>query len=270
MSFIAGTSAGINYLERKGCGPVVVCLHGIGSNASSFEILLPFLPEDWHIIAWNAPGYSGSEALAMEWPVASDYAAALKAFLDTLKIEKCHILGHSLGTLMAASFAKLYPAYVDQLFLASCAVGHGVLAGSQLSPQAQTRLDDLGRMGAEAFAAARSANLIYQPEKNPALVERVFGTMRAVSNPGYAQAVRMLASGQLLEDCEALTRPVSVIVGAEDKITPLDNNRRVFAATNTRTRHSFVAVPKAGHALYQQAPEAVAQFMIDELERRYG
>src|SRR5690606_28363156 len=137
-------------------------------------------------------------------------------------IKKCHIFGHSLGTLMGASFARLYPEMVGKLILASCALGHGVEVGSQLSAQAQARLDDLDKLGADAFAKARASNLIYQPENNPQLVERVFQTMRTVSNPGYSQAVHMLASGQLLEDCQHVTVPVSVIVGAQDHITPLD------------------------------------------------
>lgn len=268
MAFQAATSSGVNYLERNGSGPIIVCLHGIGSNATSFEVLLPYLPEDWRVIAWNAPGYSGSVPLSKDWPVASDYAEALKDFLVSLNIEKCHIFGHSLGTLMGAAFARLYPASVDKLILASCALGHGVEAGSQLSAQAQARLDDLDDMGAERFAAARAGNLIYKPEENPELVERVFRTMREVSNPGYAQAVRMLSSGKLLQDCALLDTPLSVIVGVEDKITPLDNNGQVFAIAKNKTRHGFAAVPASGHALYQQAPQAVADFMIANLESK--
>ncbi|GAA0613894.1 alpha/beta hydrolase [Paenochrobactrum glaciei] len=268
MAFEEAKSAGVNYLERKGSGTVVVCLHGIGSNASSFEVLLPYLPDNWRVIAWNAPGYAGSEPLVEEWPLALNYAQALKAFLDRLGVKKCHIFGHSLGTLMASSFAKLYPDMVDKLILASCALGHGVKVGSQLSEQAKARLDDLDNLGADAFAKARAGNLVYQPEKNPQLVERVYQTMRTVSNPGYSQAVHMLASGQLLKDCEHLNVPVSVIVGAQDQITPLDNNGQVWSVVKKHSRHGFVSVPDAGHALYQQAPEAVAQFMIRELEQR--
>ena len=44
MSWDAHTSEGIAYLERPGNGPVLVLLHGIGSNAASFTPLLAHLP----------------------------------------------------------------------------------------------------------------------------------------------------------------------------------------------------------------------------------
>ena len=54
------------------------------------------------MIAWDAPGYGDSTDLAMEHPTAGDYADALAAFLDEMGIRSFHLLGHSLGCLMAA------------------------------------------------------------------------------------------------------------------------------------------------------------------------
>ncbi|MGH6763675.1 MAG: alpha/beta fold hydrolase [Phyllobacterium sp.] len=266
MTFQAASSSGVNFLERKGSGPILICLHGIGSNATSFDALLPKLPDNWHVLAWNAPGYGGSSPLAVDWPVAGNYAEALKHFVDGLGLRRFHLFGHSLGTLMAAAFAVSYPAYVDRLLLGSCALGHGAKPGGPLSPQTQARLDDLSAQGAEVFAAGRAANLIYRPDENPCLVERVFTTMSKIANPGYTQAVRMLATGRLIEDCARLDVPTSVIVGAEDKITPTDNNERAHAAIPEPKRRGFASVSATGHALYQQAPQAVADFIIHELE----
>lgn len=109
MGFQAHTSDGLAYLDRAGAGPVLVCLHGIGSNGGSFAPLLERLPRDWRVIAWHAPGYLGSAPLAQDWPVAADYAAALKAFLDRLGLERVWLLGHSLGCLTAASFLRSAP-----------------------------------------------------------------------------------------------------------------------------------------------------------------
>lgn len=259
MTFLQSRSGTIDYLERPGSdGPALVILHGIGSNAHSFTPLLAHLPGSWRVIAWNAPGYGASAPLDVEWPLAADYAGALAGFVDRLGLERVLLAGHSLGCLMAASFAASHRERVARLLLSSPALGHGMLRGGQLSAAAQARIDDLQKLGAAAFAAQRAPKLVHDPEANPEVVSRVREAMSKVSLPGYAQAARMLASGRLLDDLERLQVPTDVIVGAEDVVTPPDAALRAHSALRKPWQGAFAAVPSAGHAIYQQAPAAFA------------
>lgn len=262
--FTASTSASspaasIDYRERPGTGAVLVLLHGIGSNADSFVPLLPLLPADWRVIAWNAPGYGASAPLAVDWPTADDYADALVGFLDRLDLDRVILAGHSLGTLMGAAFAAARPERVERLLLASPALGHGVAPGAALSPASRARIDDLARLGPAAFAAARAPRLVYRPEENRRLVAAVEAGMAQVSSPGYDQASRMLASGRLLEDACRLAVPTDVVVGEEDVVTPPEGARALHAAIPASARGALTEVPAAGHALYTQAPFAFAR-----------
>ncbi len=252
--WVSHSSGGIAYLERPGTGAPLVLLHGIGSNASSFTPLLPHLPQDLRVIAWNAPGYLGSEPLAQDWPQAADYALALEQFVDRLGLGPFALLGHSLGALMAASFAAVRCNRVTRLVLAAPAIGHGVPAGGTLSAAAQSRIDDLERLGATAFAKARAARLVHQPADNPGALAIVQDGMSRVTLPGYGQAARMLASGRLLDDAERMAVPTDVICGAEDQVTPPEGARRVHAALRPKARGTLTLIPGAGHALYQQDP----------------
>lgn len=262
MGFQAHTSDGLAYLDRAGAGPVLVCLHGIGSNGGSFAPLLERLPRDWRVIAWHAPGYLGSAPLAQDWPVAADYAAALKAFLDRLGLERVWLLGHSLGCLTAASFLRSAPERVAAAVLACCALGHGVEAGSALSEPARARIADLEAMGPAAFAEARAPRLVFEPEANPAVTGFVTEGMAQVSMPGYGQAARMLASGRLCEDLARGRVPTSVIYGAEDVITPPENSRSAHAAVPGPWRGALVGIKGAGHAAYQQRPNEFAAALV--------
>ena len=84
--------------------------------------------------------------------------------LDALALKDCIILGHSLGTLIAAKFAQQYPDHVSLLILASSACGYAAIPNSELPAKAQDRLNDLDTLGKDAFAKARASNLVFQPE----------------------------------------------------------------------------------------------------------
>jgi len=258
MGFRAHISGGIEVLERQGPGPVLMLLHGIGSEAASFAPVLPHLPGDWRVIAWNAPGYGRSAPLSEDWPLAADYAAALGRLLDTLVPGPVLLAGHSLGALMAAALGVARPALVARLLLAAPALGHGVPRGGRLGDSAQARLDDLERLGPEAFAEARAPRLVHDPGNHPAAVARVRDSMARLRLPGYAQAVRMLAAGRLPDDAERLTLPTDVLVGAEDGVTPPEGARRVHAALAGPARGRFTELPGCGHAIHAQAPAAFA------------
>lgn len=260
-------AADIEFIERPGrSGPTLVLLHGIGSDAAAFRPVLDHLPVHWRIIAWNAPGYGRSRELAAEWPAAADYADALRGFLDSLRLDRVFLAGHSLGCLMGAAFAAAHRDRVSRLLLSSPALGHGVPRGAGLSPAAQTRIDDLAALGAEAFAAARAARLVYQPEKNPQVVEGVRRAMAGVRHGGYRQAAGMLATGRLLDDAERLQVKTDVIVGSQDVVTPPEAARRAHAALRPQWRGALTIIPDAGHAVYQQAPGAFAAALRAAIE----
>ncbi|MCR9121745.1 MAG: alpha/beta hydrolase [Phyllobacteriaceae bacterium] len=252
---------GIEFAERPGDGPAMVMLHGIGSNAASWAPVMAYLPAGWRLIAWNAPGYGRSEPLASDWPVAADYAAALLRLIDGLGLERFGLAGHSLGALMASSFAVSHSERVTQLVLAAPALGHGVRPGGVLSDKAQARIDDLERLGPDDFAKARAAALVHAPEDNPAIVSGVRKAMAQVRMPGYGQAVRMLASGRLLDDVARLTVRTDIVTGAEDRITPPDGARQAHDRLAPDYRGGLVEVPHRGHAITQQAPGAVAELL---------
>ena len=129
-----------SFLEA-GSGEALVLLHGIGSAAVSFRPQLEGLSTRLRVIAWDAPGYGASTPLAMTHPEAGDYAAALHAWFGALGIERCHLVGHSLGTLIAARFAAEQPKRVLSLTLASIASGHGRLPPAERQRLQAQRLD---------------------------------------------------------------------------------------------------------------------------------
>lgn len=260
-------SGSLSYIARPGPGPVVVFLHGIGSNATSFAPLFERLPSDLSLLAWNAPGYLHSVPLAADWPMASDYAYALVDLLESLGHGPVHLVGHSLGTLIAAAFARQFPERIQSLTLAAAAKGYGVPRDGVLPATVQARLTDMARLGPAAFASARAANLVHQPHSHPETVHKVEVAMAQVNPHGYAQAVRMLASGDLHGDLVLAPRCPGFIIGAQDRVTPVAQT--VAAADTwaaaTGVRPKITEIDGAGHAVYLQRPDDFCAALLDHM-----
>ncbi|HCV40393.1 MAG TPA: hypothetical protein DGQ94_17085 [Pseudomonas sp.] len=106
-------------IREAGSGRAIVLLHGIGSGAASWLQVAQGLRQRARVIAWDAPGYGQSAPLPMASPRAGDYAARLASLLDALALERCVLVGHSLGAMTAAAFAQRHPERVSALVLLS-------------------------------------------------------------------------------------------------------------------------------------------------------
>jgi pimeloyl-ACP methyl ester carboxylesterase len=245
----------------------MVLLHGIGSNAQSFEPLMGALDGKYPTLAWDAPGYGESKPLAMQWPDASDYAEALGRLLAQLQITRCVVVGHSLGCLIAARYAVMAKAKVAALILVSPARGYRSRKGDPLPAPVARRIEELDQLGAEKFAAKRAPSLLADASDRPDVLQAVARAMAGVHRPGYDQACRMLASGRLHDDAVQVEVPAAIINGDKDSVTPVANGQLAYQdLQKSSPRHLFQIIDGAGHAICQEKPEEVARVLVEFLE----
>lgn len=232
--------------------PAIVLLHGIGSGSASWTHQLDGLADRFRVVAWDAPGYGASTPLASAAPSASEYAAALAAFLDGLRIERCVLVGHSLGALIAAAFAAAHPARVASLVLLNPARGYRNAAPEVRQQKLDDRLAEMERLGPAAHARARVAFQVGPSASEAARALLVWNGAR-LHPAGYAQAAHMLAGGDVAEDAARYAGPVVVACGTEDRITPEPGCREVARAFAHAAYRSLAGV---GHASYIEDPAA--------------
>ncbi len=79
-------------------------------------------------------------------------------------------------------------------------MGYGQTVNETLDSKAQERIDELELLGVEKFSKKRASRLVAKPDENPIIVSKVIKEMMRINIPGYIQAVKMLASGELLKD----------------------------------------------------------------------
>ncbi|MGQ7815009.1 alpha/beta fold hydrolase [Metapseudomonas furukawaii] len=241
-------------IRECGQGPVVVLLHGIGSGSASWLHCAQRLAEGNRVIAWDAPGYGLSTPLPQARPKAVDYAARLEALLVALGVERCLLVGHSLGALMATAYAAGQGAQrVARLVLISPARGYGAEAQRETGLRVrQQRLDNLERLGIDGMASERTSRLLGRNPSEDALAW-VRWNMARLNPAGYRQAVELLCGDDLLGYGRP-AMPCEVHCGEDDAITSPEACGAIARGLDA----PFSLIPAAGHASPIEQPDVVA------------
>lgn len=135
------TLAGLrrHYVTLGDRGPAVVLLHGYGDSWRSFEPLLPALAAGHRIFAPDQRGH-GLTAEAEIYAIA-DFADDAIAFLEDISEEPVHLVGHSLGSIVAQRVAQRRPELLRSLTLVGPAP---TAAGNAALKAVRSRLEAFG------------------------------------------------------------------------------------------------------------------------------
>src|SRR5690349_2724730 len=248
-AFAPRKSKGIAYREA-GTGPALMLLHGIGSSSAGWLLQLESL-KGYRLIAWDAPGYGGSDFLTPTAPRPSDYAQALHEFLERLLLKDVVLVGNSLGCLMAGAYAAAHPERVRSMLLLGPAGGYADLP--EREAKLAERLRQLDELGPEGLAEQRAPTLVAKSSP-PIALELVRWSQRRIQPQGYRQAVHCLAQGQLAADARRYGKRVLVACGSEDVITPEAGCKAIARAF---PRGEYRSLPGVGHAPHVEVPELV-------------
>src|SRR5256885_12220678 len=107
----------VSYL-RAGEGSAVVLLHGIGSNASTWEPVGSALAEAHDVIAPDFLGHGASAKPRGDYSLGA-FASGVRDLLQLLGVERATIVGHSLGGGVAMQLAYQHPELCERLVLVS-------------------------------------------------------------------------------------------------------------------------------------------------------
>jgi pimeloyl-ACP methyl ester carboxylesterase len=249
LSTVATPSGTIAWREA-GDGVPLVLLHGLGSSSKSWADQYDGLAAGRRLIAWDCPGYGGSDDLADPTPSVADFEAALTHLLDALSLETVDLLGHSMGGAQAGRFAALWPHRVRRLLLSATRAKFSG-AGAEASPYL-ARLEELKTLGPERFGQVRGAAML-GPDPDPAVLARTQSISSEVRPSGYGAACHMLSDCDNTEALGGLSVPTLILCGSADRIAPLAESERIAALVPGAL---LEAIDGAGHAPYGERPEA--------------
>ena len=218
---------------------------------SEILVILPGLLCDGHMFAGQLAEFAGSRSIDGFYGGADRIAAMADYALERMP-SRCAVLGHSMGARVALEIVRKAPDRVTRLALADTGI-HLPRPGER---EKRYALRDIGRE--QGFAALVDAWL--PPMIGPAMRDDadLVGQLRAMClDAGQtvfeAQIEALLNRPDVSGVLSELTCPVSLIVGADDAWSPVEQHREIAAAIGGCP---LSIVPDAGHMAPSERPVA--------------
>jgi len=241
----------IHYIE-VGAGEPLILLMGFGGDHLSWGFQLNAFAAKHRVIAFDNRGSGRSSAPDVPYTtrLMADDTAAL---MDRLRIEAAHVLGVSLGGMIAQELALAHPDRVLSLQL------HCTTARPDRYMLALLENLRTARAGLGAEQAQRAMALwLFAPttfNERPEFVETMLYAARTQPYPqsdvGFARQGDAIVSHDTLDRLGAITCPTLVGVGEEDALAPSRFSREIAAAIPHAEIHT---VPGAGHVAFWEKP----------------
>lgn len=236
-------------LTESGHGIPIFLFHGIGSSGEIFLEQFRELGTDFHVVAWDAPGYGRSEDSSEQLRM-DDYADLAAECIRDVFDSGAHVVGMSWGGVIATRLALRHPDLVRSLVLGSSTVGSG--STSDQSEAMLSRPSQLEELGTAVFAAQRAPRLVSENASKPVQQAAVNLMEQSIRLPGYGDACASMAETDHTPDLAGISQPTLVIWGEKDQIT---GRREAVPLIAGIPGAVGVEVKDAGHLTNWEAPE---------------
>jgi pimeloyl-ACP methyl ester carboxylesterase len=254
---LKGGDAVVHY-DRTGAGPALLLLHGTAASREQWGPLI----EQAQGFTVLAPDFSGSGLTTDHGgPVdVEDLAAEAEAVLDHAGVGRAHVVGHSLGGVVAAQLAGTHPDRVRS------AVLHAAWPVTDVRQDAEFRywLDLL-----ETGTFARMLPLMafgprYWEQATAESNEQLVKTLETVIEAGADRQIEADRNVDLRLVLGAITAPVLVLGSAHDRVVTAEQQRELVAAIPD----ARAAEIDAGHGAPAELPAEFARIVLEFVSAR--
>lgn len=246
--------------ERTGSGPPLLTIMGMsGTSLHWGEPFLDPLREHFDVIAYDHRGVGSSSRLEGELTTAqmADDAAAL---LSALELDSAHVLGISMGGMVAQELALAHPDRIRTLTL-GCTYCGG--EGSALAaPERLQRLTEAMMSGDRALALRAGWEINVSPEM--AADDEAYARFetiahrRAVALPVIMAQMQACAAHNTNARLAELAMPTLVIHGTVDELLPVQNGRLIASRI---PGSQLEILDDVGHLFFWERPELSAELI---------
>ena len=249
-------------------GDALVLLHGIGGCAKVWQPQLDAFASSFQVIAWNMPGYGGSQILPeMTFPA---LAEALDRLLTTIDAGRVHLVGHSMGGMVVQEFLRKRANRVTSVCLYSTSPGLAQPETPEAAAVAEKRAREfmerrIGPLDRGLTMRDMAASLLDQLLARDAPATARIAAIESISSVPpdvYRQAMRCILSFDGTAIVPTITTPTLVLAGGEDRtMEPPVCEAMARQIPGAR----YVVVPRVGHLANIEDPPGFNHALLDFL-----
>jgi pimeloyl-ACP methyl ester carboxylesterase len=239
--------------NRRGQGAPLLLIHGLGYARWGWEPVLLPLVERFSVVCFDNRGIGESDAPPRPYTVAEMAGDAVQV-LDEAGVERAHVVGTSLGGMVAQELALAYPERVDRLVLACTTPG-----GPKAFPMPQQTVALMAEAATlePAVALRRFVENALAPATvaaRPEVVDRIMAHRLATAQAPAAWAALATAGATFdaYDRLGGLTAPTLVHHGDEDVVVDPRNAELLVGLLADARLERF---PGTGHLYFWEAPE---------------
>lgn len=233
--------------NQKVSVPVVIFIHGLGENADSWQNQVDFFADKpYRVITLDLRGHNrtndGERSISI-----MQFAQDIADMCQLLHISKAHIVGLSMGGIIAQQLAISFPNLIQSLCLCNTAC--------YASEEAKQKLDDRITM-INSHDMDFMANFIVTaclPEQyNQTVYDTAFNIFRKNRKLPYIEATKATFSIDFREDLPKVKAPTMILTGEFDKATPIEAGKIIHSLIENSQMEIISGV---GHLSKLENPE---------------
>ena len=249
----------LRYWDGGGEKPPVVLIHGVGADGSSWDQIAAALAPEFRVLRLDLRGHGRSGhiegALTLD-----NFVQDVVVVLDACAVAAAHVVGFSLGGMIAQGIALQHADRVCRLVLLSAVAGRT----AEERARVHTRLAILRERGIAAITSAAQERW-FTPEfiaRNPDVVDGRMQQLRENHAPSYAAAYTVFSTSDLGERLHAIRAPTLIATGEHD----VGSNTRMARFMQDEIKGSRLEIlPNLRHSILLEAPELVTRLVRDFL-----
>lgn len=241
--------------------PVMLMLHGIGGGAECFKPQLQAFAGDFHVVAWNMPGYGKSTVLQ---PLSFEALAdALSELMHNIGSSRAHLVGHSIGGMVAQQFVARYPEKVSSLTLVATSAAFGGRDGEFQKRFLDERLGPLDKGATMQRLATSIVDSLIGKNPDPEAIGLAYECMANVSESSYRSNMECLVTFDLRKELGNIRVPTLLIAGEQDTNAPPSVMEKMSSFIPNSRYH---CLRDAGHLINLEQPLAFNAVLKDFLQ----
>lgn len=245
--------------QRVGTGAPLVLVHGYLGGSSQWGGVVPMLKQHFEVVTLDLAGYGMANHLTAPTDLA-EHARHVLATLDGMGIERFHLLGHSMGGMVAQEITSQAPHRVNKLVL--YATGPLGCIPGRFETMARSR-ERLREEGVQRTATRICATWLLDREASPAF-EALAALATLSSEQAASAGLSAMESWDGRERLGQIGQSTLILWGESDRTYGWSQIETLWRCI---PRSSLAVLPSCAHALHLERSELFCTLLVEFLAR---